>query len=161
MLMRTDRGPVLAARFDEALRLRDEGDSVGALSALMELVQQIPEDDVRLRSHIHIQISYLLEVLDQDPEKRELHCRAAVSAVPDLELASLALFHNLWASGKQREALKEVVRFLGHRDSAEYRELFTEEFCEALTGANKALAEHSRVLLDRYSKRDMAARLRS
>jgi len=55
-----------------------------------------------------------------------LYFRRVTDLSPRSELGSLGLFHALWASGEHALAERELTRFLGVRESEEYRILLEE-----------------------------------
>ncbi|HEY5922014.1 MAG TPA: hypothetical protein VIV11_10110 [Kofleriaceae bacterium] len=142
----TERERHFAPRFDDALRLRDEGDLAGARAQLESLVQELTVAEPRLLSHTHLQLGHIATKLG-DNGRRELHFRCAASIAPKLELASLALFHALLANGKPQDAFDEMLRFVTLRDSQLYRELLAEGFGRDLTAADQMTVRRVRSLL--------------
>lgn len=105
---------------DEAIKLRDRGRESEALEILVEIVQEHPDS---YAAHV------ILGGLHWDREDLEeaRRCFAkAVSIRPDLEMASLGLFHTSYKLGDKRAAIAEMQRFVSISDSAEYRELAEE-----------------------------------
>jgi tetratricopeptide (TPR) repeat protein len=143
-------------RFDRALVHRDLGENDKALLLLDELVTSIkssgPTDrqSRRILIHSHMQIGYL-HGLSGDQISRERHFRAATELAPRLELASLGLFHSLWELSRHEDALREIVRYVEHKNSDGYRELLSEGFGADLPTAQARLADEARELLRRRS----------
>lgn len=136
----------LMSRFDQALELRDDGRLSEALDILVSLLWCLTPEDKRLLLHTHLQIGNIYRALG-DHLKREAHFRIASEVAPHYELASLAFFHALWSLDRAVEALQEAIRFLGHKDSAEYRELFSIPYCDGLPIPERQLALQARELL--------------
>ena len=106
--------------FDRALRLRDEGDLIGAIEIFEQLDKEHPNQSVILRMWASIYFH-----LEDWKKALPLYQRTALLS-PKSELTSLGLFHSLWNVGKQDEAFAEIRRFLSISDSEEYRQLIKE-----------------------------------
>jgi hypothetical protein len=136
--------------FDEAMKLRDVGDLVAARRLLGRLVEQLAPHDGTLLSAAHVQLGQLAKRLGEHRES-EPHFRAAVTASPISELASLGLFHVLFEFGRLRDAFQEMVRLLRRRYSEMYDEMlleprfgteFTDELQDLLVEARRLQAKH-------------------
>jgi tetratricopeptide (TPR) repeat protein len=134
--------------FDDAMKLRDAGDLVGARRMLASLVEQLRPEDVRLLSHAHLQLGYIFKLLG-DHREREAHFRVATVVTPKREIASLGLYHALYHQGRLTEALQEMVRLLRLRDSQLYSELLTPRYAEGLSAEQQELIAEGRRLLAR------------
>lgn len=147
----TENEERLAAEFDSALVLRDQGDLVAARRTLELLVEKLQPADTRLLSHSHVQIGSICGRLG-DHAAREVHLRRAVEVAPRLELASLGLFHALYKLRRLDEALREMVRFLRLRDSEMYRELLCPDYEAGLDIEQRELVLEARRLLRGYRR---------
>jgi hypothetical protein len=131
------------------LRLRDVPDDAAAIATLIEVVAKLPSEGSRLAANANIQIGFMHARRGAHLES-EPFFRAATRAAPEMELASLNLFHALVHLGRRREALKEVVRLVNLVDSPAYRELLSEGFGADLPVTEEHIADHARALLNRY-----------
>lgn len=116
--MTSDVGDRQADRkVDEAVRLRDKGRERDALAKLAAIVEDHPNS-----SYAYVVMGGLY--WDRDQIERAIECfRHATRISPELEKASLALFHLLYEAGDRDGAFGEMRRFLSKRESAEYRQL--------------------------------------
>jgi predicted Zn-dependent protease len=108
--------PDYKSRFEDALRIRDEGRLVEADEILSELEAENPEDPA-----IALIRAGVLFKLDKFKEAAELFGGILHSRLTT-ELASRGLFHALWKLGRYDEAFEEMKRFLAIADSEGYRE---------------------------------------
>ena len=111
---------VCQRRFDEALRLRDQGRLVEAEEAFLQLMGQYPEN-----LGIVVVRAGILFDLERFHDAHTLF-KAILDSRPDHELASRGLFHSLWKLGKHDEAFSEMKRFLSIADSDAYAELLSD-----------------------------------
>ncbi|HWB54573.1 MAG TPA: hypothetical protein VG722_10285 [Tepidisphaeraceae bacterium] len=109
--------PALRKKFDQAVRLNKAGKCDKAISALESLRKQFAQSASV--------VGYLGGIyFEQGLLERATNCfQRATELSPRSELASVGLFHSLWASGKTNEALAEMARFLAIAESKEYRTL--------------------------------------
>lgn len=141
----------LAYLFDDAMKLRNANDLVGARHLLESLVEQLDPEDKHLLSHAHSQLGRICARLG-DHRKREAHFRAAVAATPEYDLPSLGLFHALYEQGRRTEAFQEMVRLMRLSYSRDYAELvsglqsedFTHEQRELIAAVRRVVAKHRR-----------------
>lgn len=103
---------------EEALALRDSGKHNLAEELLSGLVAKHPSDlDLRI---VYAGLLFSLKRHRQSIE----HFQAILKTKPRAEAASLGLFHALWKTGHQPEAVEEIRRFLSvGGESMEYRRL--------------------------------------
>jgi predicted Zn-dependent protease len=94
------------ARFDEAVRLIDDGRLREARELLRGLAAALP-DSLAVRLKL-AQVN--LDLGESDMAIEDF--RQAIAMAPQSETASLGLFHCLWERGDQIEALNEVKRFI-------------------------------------------------
>jgi predicted Zn-dependent protease len=118
----TENEKNLAFMFDEAMKLRDAGDLVAARRLLTQVLEQTNRNDKLLLAHAHIQLGQFAKALGEHDE-REPHFRAATSALPTSELASVGLFFALFHLGRLTEAFQEMVRLSRIRYSDLYDEM--------------------------------------
>nr|HEX4316278.1 hypothetical protein [Kofleriaceae bacterium] len=135
--------------FDAALRARDEGRFEEALRDLQRIVYSIGDHESRLAAHCNIQIGAIYKSR-QDYREAERVFRAATHRAPRLELASLNLYHALDHLGRQKDALKEIIRFVSGNDSTAYRSLLSEGFADDLPVDQRQLVEFARRCLARF-----------
>jgi predicted Zn-dependent protease len=146
----TENEKNLAFMFDEAMKLRDEGDLVAARRLLTHLLKQTNPDDKVLVGHAHIQLGQFANALGEH-DRREPHFRAAVGALPRSELPSLGLFLALFDLGQLTEAFREMARLVRIR----YSELYDEMLLDPKYGAEFAGEIHELIL---EARRLLAAR---
>lgn len=133
--------------FDEAMRLRDAGDYVQASQLLQRLISRLAPADDRLLVHSHMQLGHIANMQGRHVDA-ETFFRAAATASPRTELASLGLFHSLLRLQRRKEALEEAFRFLSQRESLGYRELFEgEAYRNELPVNERAVADEIRTRL--------------
>lgn len=141
---------LLSPMFDRAMLLRDSGQLDQAIEVLEQLVQQVRPEDTRLSAHSHMQIGHIRNLQGRLLDS-ERHFREAVSLAPTLELASLGLFHAMNNLERRPQALGEMVRFLGLRESLGYRELLAGDgFGDDLPDDERRLADAARSLLAKH-----------
>jgi predicted Zn-dependent protease len=104
-------------RFDEAVRLRDEGCLGQAEKSLSELGEDYSGDPT-----INLVRAGILFSMDKFPEALRLF-DTITKLQPRSELASRGLFHSLWKLGRHDEAFEEMKRFLSISESEDYRQL--------------------------------------
>ena len=109
--------PILRKKFDTAVRLNKQRRSDEAISILESLRKEFAQSASV--------VGYLGGIyFEQGRLDKAADCfRRAVKLSPNSELASLGLFHSLWAEGKTSGALAEMARFLAVAESKEYRTL--------------------------------------
>lgn len=107
-------------RFNEAVRLRDQGRFAEAEDILSQLMEQYPENlgIVLVRAGV-------LFNLERFHDAYTLF-KTILDSRPDHELASRGLFHSLWKLGKHDDAFKEMKRFLSITSSDAYTELLND-----------------------------------
>lgn len=145
----------LSYLFDDAMKLRNAGDLVGARRLLESLVERLDAEDKELLSHTHSQLGHICERLG-DHRMREAHFRAAVATMPDYDLPSLGLFWALYHQGRWTEAFQEMLRLMRVSYSKDYAEVAA-EMSELHSGE---FTEGQRRLLDEV-ERLIAKRLRN
>lgn len=104
---------------DEAKRIAACGDLEGAVQALSILAENYPDDiDARFTyASVLFQLSRYAEAAP--------HFKWILEGSPIHEWSSLGLFHSLWKSGREGEAIEEIKRFRSAGgDSMEYRRFF-------------------------------------
>lgn len=107
--------------FRDAAELRDAGRRYDeALAILQALLSEYQESTAVLGT-----MAAVLFAAKRFAEARDYFSRV-LTLRPNVELASLGLFHCLWAMGDREAARAEVVRFLSDNDSAEYAQLLRE-----------------------------------
>ena len=116
------------SRFDEAFRLRDADRRSEALEILLALEGANPK-----RAALLGMIATLYRELG-DIEQSVKYFQRTVDISPRSELASLGVFHGLFALGRKNEAFAEMRRFMDRSDSPEYRRLMND--------LNKTLSEN-------------------
>ncbi len=102
---------------DEAIGLRDRGQEAEAIKLLEEVVSEHPNS---CAAHV------ILGGLRWDHEDLDgaRWCFAEAARIsPQLEMASLGLFHTSYKLGHKGAAIAEIRRFLSVSESAEYRKL--------------------------------------
>lgn len=106
--------------FDEAIKLRDQGDFEGALN----LLEQILSNDTRQPAVLAVtaHMSYELGKMEKAIEL----FRQLIQAKPKLQMASLGLFHSLWKTGRYDEAFEEMKRFQSIAYCEDYEEIVRE-----------------------------------
>ena len=107
-------------KFEEALRLRDEGCLAESSDLLLELGGGNSED-----LPLNLMRAGILLDMENFSEAHELFARI-VTLQPRSELASRGLFFSLWKLGRFRDALDEMQRFLSTSDSEAYRQLLSD-----------------------------------
>lgn len=104
-------------QFNDALKLRDAGDLLGALHSFKQLAQQYPDN-----APVYGVMGDIL--WDFGNLEEAIACfKTVVKLSPRSELGSLGLFHTLWEAGHTEEALQEMNRYLAIAESAEYETL--------------------------------------
>ena len=122
--MNAEEKAKIEPEFNRALRLRDEGNLLGAAAIFEQLDAEHPNHAAILGMW-----SGIYHHLEDWERALPLYQRTVLLS-PKSELASLGLFHSLWSVGKKDEAFAEMKRFLSHSESEEYR-LLLEEIDEA------------------------------
>ena len=115
--MRRSKSLVDRHLFDEAVRLKRQGNFKDALSVLRKLHRSAPND---------ASTCALIGEINWSQGKLGIAIRwlsKATREAPRSELASLGLFHVLWEANKEGLALAEMNRFLAISDSKEYRSI--------------------------------------
>ena len=107
--------PPIDKLFDEAIKLRDNGDLAKAIEKLNQALAMDPEP----RSTILLILGDLYHSQKTFDKARECLLEA-VELSPNSELASLILFHTLWDMKDEWAAFREAKRFLSRHDSKEY-----------------------------------------
>jgi predicted Zn-dependent protease len=107
-------------RFERANRLRKEGDAVGAVKVLRDLVADFPKT-----SAAYVVIGDILWDKGKLPAAA-VAFRIATEHFPKLEIASLGLFHTLWRQSKTDAAFAEMKRFQSISQSQDYNEIVDE-----------------------------------
>lgn len=107
----------LRESFDRAAKLVDVGDLAAAKSILVDLADCDSNSPAIFA--VLGNVCWKLGELDE----AVVSFRRAVELRPALEAASLGLFHSLWESGRQEEAVEEIKRFQSISDSEDYRRI--------------------------------------
>jgi len=111
-----------------AVELRDLGQLVVAENILQKIVSKYP--------NYWPPYFYLGDIYDdlEHYQKAVDMFQKVVTIKPNYPLASIMLFHVLWDSGKEKEALKEISRFLSVADwnNEETKEIIMEDYLEIL-----------------------------
>lgn len=104
-------------QFEEALRLREQGDLPEAQRILEGLVASQPRSAAlfAVLGDLYWDLGFL--------DKSISSFRTATQIATRSEDASLGLFHTLWQAGREDEAFDEMKRFMNISNSEEYREL--------------------------------------
>lgn len=106
--------------FREATNLRDRGRHDEAIVILEDLLRDYPDAPAILGS-----LGGVLYAAKRFREAKGYFIRV-LELRPNVELASLSLFHCHWALGDEAAARAELVRFLSDNESDEYRQLMEE-----------------------------------
>lgn len=108
------------APFEEALRLRDAGKHGEALELLLQILEADPDYHPAwlVTGGLYLKLGEL--------EKAAVAFRWLTDQFPSQHIASLGLFHSLWAAGAYEEALLEIKRFLSLSPSTEYIIILTD-----------------------------------
>jgi len=134
--------------FEQATKSRDETKYPEAIGLLNELLSIRPDC---FEAHLVIGgIHY--ETFDYKIATK--HFRESVKLSPKSKIGSLGLFHALWDSGKEQEALKEVDRFLSVSYVEDYEEIVRELMMRpelAEFRASRELLKTISVKLNRFS----------
>jgi tetratricopeptide (TPR) repeat protein len=148
----TERERFLCELFDRGLVLRDADRQDESLCVLLELIGHVdPATDSafgrKLLAHTHMQVAQLYKQRGNN-ELRLHHFQAAATISPQLDLASLGLFHSLWNLGRMTEALREACRFLAIKHDDDYRFILSPDFAaEVIADEDRLLMEQARMLL--------------
>jgi tetratricopeptide (TPR) repeat protein len=136
---------------DRALQARHEGRIDDALALCEEALARLPSDRHRRRALVHCEMGNLFKNYLGDLGRAAEHFRESTKLAPRAELPSLGLFHVLFKLGQLTEALREIVRFVSLKDSAEYRELLNGGgYRSELEPEDRALADEARARLNRW-----------
>lgn len=108
------------SRFEEALRVRDEGRFLEAEQMLSELAKEDPGNLA-----ITLARAGVLFKMNNFSEAAQLF-GDIIRSQPSTELASRGLFHSLWKMGRYDEAFEEMKRFLSMADSEAYFDLLSD-----------------------------------
>jgi predicted Zn-dependent protease len=106
--------------FRKATQLRDAGRHDDAVATLQEILSEYPKSTAVLGT-----MGSVLYPAKRFSEARDYFVRV-LTLRPSAELASLGLFHCLWALGDHAAARAEVVRFLTDNTSEDYNQLLSE-----------------------------------
>ena len=98
--------PKFNSLFEEALNLKSEGDYDRAILVLKKTIRLYPDVSI-----LHWLVGALYFCEFHLPKKALRWFRKAVALAPKTELASLGLFHALWALDRCDEALEELKRY--------------------------------------------------
>ncbi len=118
--VRSTPDPSLAARLNEALKLRSRKNYEQAKELLLVLADENADSAAvfGILGDVYWRLGSLPEAIQ---------CfRRAVQLSPTSELASLGLFHSLWESGRYRQAREAMKRFVSISPSAEYARILGE-----------------------------------
>lgn len=107
----------IGARIREAIELEGAGDKALAIKRLRELNDEIP-DQPSVKTYLG---SFLTSEGSFDEAIK--HAAASVKLAGHSELASLTLFHALWAAGYEDQAIDEANRFQKLKHSDDYEEI--------------------------------------
>jgi tetratricopeptide (TPR) repeat protein len=139
------------AMFDDALRLRDEGNNAEAIRMLEAVIEGLTAADRRLLSAAHGICGQLMGRVG-DVLAAERHFRRAVDAMPRWDLASLGLFHVLLRQKLVDEALAEAERYSELKVCDDYRMLMrAADFLEGLTAEQRVTAARIFALIARHA----------
>jgi predicted Zn-dependent protease len=120
-MVENEDDPELAARFEAALALRDEGKLSESRQRLVELARDYPE-----RWAVYLMLGHLEKRLG-NLEGAGRGFRRATELKPEAEIASIGLFHVLYARGELAAAFDEMRRFRRiRRSSPRYDELIAD-----------------------------------
>jgi len=113
----------------QAKALRNDGNRLAAKALLQDLADMYPDEKAIfvLLGHLHWD--------EADLVNAKTCFRKATELDPELEIASLALYHTLWSSGQEEEALAEMKRFLKVSHSEEYDRIL-QVFREETSGSS-------------------------
>ncbi|MBY0523204.1 MAG: hypothetical protein K2R98_07385 [Gemmataceae bacterium] len=106
---------------DRAFARKNCDDHEGALRAFADVLAEYPD----YAPALGMMGSIYLSMLGKPAEAIPLFQRTT-ALVPKSELASLGLFHSLWETGHEAEALKELKRFQSISHSRDYDEILAE-----------------------------------
>ena len=124
-----------ASTIDEAIELREAGNTAKSLRILSKIVDEIPHQDVKAL--------VVAGALLREGRKFEaaLSClNKAIESDPSSPGASLGLFHTLWNMGRYDDGFAELHRFLSISQSDEHFRLI-EEMRDSLLDDDKADGE--------------------
>lgn len=110
----------LRIRFDNAVKLREEGDFASAKEMLLQLRQDDPQSPAILT--VLADVCWDMKHLD---EAIALFQQAAALS-PNSETVSLGLFHCLWEADRTDDAFREMKRFLANNESDEYTQILAD-----------------------------------
>lgn len=115
MIQRTGNSdPRVVDAIKEAVDLDAKGETRLAAQVLAGVASEFPQ-----ASSVHGYLAWYLSKSGRPVEAME-HARQAVELSPNSERASRVLFHVLWRDGRQDQAIEEIKRFLGVRESDDY-----------------------------------------
>jgi hypothetical protein len=137
----------MKALFDNAVSARHAGRLDDARHILECALPLIGPDQTAFLTIAHGELGYVNKSIG-DLCKSEFHYKCATTANPRSELASLGLFHVLVNQDRWEDALNELLRFVRSHNSAEYRALVSDAFCEGLPSPLRELAFEAKGLLE-------------
>jgi predicted Zn-dependent protease len=146
MTTKRDRDPRLRAAFDDALRIRDTGDTRQAIACFRALAREWPDDPaaVGMLAGLEFEVG--------DYESACMHGRLVTRQSPRSQLASHVLFLSLCELGRLDEAFAEIARFRALRPSQEFERTLA-EMREGVTGKLRS-SPFDRRLLAQLAKID-------
>jgi len=103
--------------YDEAVRSKESGDLTTAKNILQALHLKNPKSPAILAvlADTCWELNQLNEAI--------IYFSMATNLRPKLEAVSLGLFHCLWESDREEEAIDEIKRFLSEATSEQYEQL--------------------------------------
>lgn len=142
--------PPIELAIDEALAARHSGNLEAAKQILTRLASD-PDSSEKWVAFCCNELGYIA-TLQGDDVFAEVHLRRAVELRPRVEIVSLQLFHVLRRRHGIAAAVAEALRFVSDSDSPEYRELFSEMYCDALPASVRGGAHIVRQLLEKRGR---------
>lgn len=142
----TEKASIEVTLFNAALAARHAGDFESAKARCVQVLDLLDVSQSRCRAIVHGELGFIHRETGELPLALR-HYEVAVKASPKSQLPSLGLFHCLAELGELELGLAEVVRFVGLRDSGDYRELLSHGFGDDLPEGERVLADKARALL--------------
>lgn len=142
--------PPIEDEIDKALAARHSGNFEAAKQILTRLAAN-PKTSEKWVAFCCNELGYIA-TLQGDDVVAEVHLRRAVELRPRVEIVSLQLFHVLRRRHGIDAAVGEALRFVSASDSPEYRELFSEAYCNALPARVRGEAHAVREILEKRGR---------
>lgn len=115
-----DADEALKSALSKARDLRNGGETSASMNLLLDLANMYPEAKA-----VFVLLGDLYWKQDDLAHARSCF-QKATEIDPQLEIASLALYHTLWSLDFKEDALEEMKRFLQCSHSSEYNRLLQE-----------------------------------